>query len=421
MSKRSSRDVRRASRFEVLHRVYTLGSASRHELAAVSGLSPATVANVVSELLSWGVLTEVSTEDSGGGRPRARLAVNPARGSVIGVDVAETYIQVDVFDLALEVRATVQQPLHAEHNRPDDVLDRIEQLVEAALAQAGVAQSEVLGAGVSMPGQVDRVGGVSVFAPNFSWQQVPFIRLLSERLALPLHLDNPLKASTMAELWFGAGRREDDLAVLTVGTGVGAGFAIGGALVRGMSNSAGEWGHSVIVIDGRLCRCGNRGCIEAYVGAPGIMQLLRESSATSGLLHPEDQSATITALAAALARNDPAAEAVLYETARYLGVGLGNLINTLNPAVIVIGGWVTDLIGKWLLPAATGMAARHTFDRTFSATRIELSTLSRNPVSLGAGIFALEGFLDSLGVSSYHDSTRHQQAIATTTSPRAIP
>ncbi|WNI18037.1 ROK family protein [Actinacidiphila sp. ITFR-21] len=417
MSAHSSRDVRRASRFEVLHQIYALGSASRNQLAGASGLSAATVAAIVSELLNWGVLSEVSIEDSGGGRPRARLAVNPQRGFVVGVDVAETYIQIDVFDLALQVKASGQQTLDAEDNQPGAVLDRIEHGVAAMLTEAGVPQDSVVGVGVSMPGQVDRVGGVSVFAPNFSWQQVPFIKLLSDRLPLPLYLDNPLKASTMAELWFGVGRKVDDLAVLTIGTGVGAGFAVGGALVRGTGNAAGEWGHSAIVIDGRPCRCGNRGCLEAYIGARGIMQQLREHMPDSRLLRSDDQVATIGALAEGLAADDEAATAVLRRTARYLGVGIGGLINMLNPAVIVVGGWVTELLGPWLVPAATQWAAQHTFDRTFNATRIELSTVVGNPVSLGAGIFALEGFLVSLGVSTFRDSARHAAAIATTTLP----
>lgn len=413
----SSRDVRRASRFEVLHQIYALGSASRHLLTESSGLSPATVATIVSELLNWGVLSEVSTEDSGGGRPRARLAVNPARGCVVGVDVSETYVQIDVFDLALQVRASDQQPLDAGHNRPDDVLDRIEQGVAATLAAAGVPRSDVVGVGVSVPGRIDRVGGVSVFAPNFGWQDVPFIRLLSERLHLPLYLDNPLKASTMAELWFGAGREADDLAVVTLGTGVGAGFTVGGALVRGNGNAAGEWGHSAVVIDGRLCRCGNRGCLEAYVGARGIMEQLRAYAPDSRLLRGDDQAATIAALAEGLAAGDEIAQAVLRQTTRYLGVGLGNLINMLNPAVVVVGGWVTGLLGPWLVPEATAMAAQHTFDRTFSATRVEMSAVTGNPISLGAAIFALEGFLAGLGVSTFHDPARHAAAIATSTQP----
>ncbi|MEU9554366.1 ROK family transcriptional regulator [Streptomyces fumanus] len=417
MGIRSSRDVRRASRFEVLHQIYALGSASRTSLASASGLSTPTVATVVSELLDWGVIGEVSTEDSGGGRPRARLAVNPARGFVIGVDVSETYVQTDVFDLALQPRASDRQALDAGHNHPGDVIDRIERGVTAVLGTAGVPRGDVVGIGVSVPGRIDRAGGVSVFAPNFAWRQVPFIELLSPRLPLPLYLDNPLKASTMAELWFGAGRGARDLAVVTLGTGVGAGFAVGGTLVRGTGNAAGEWGHSTVVIDGRPCRCGNRGCLEAYVGAPGIMRQLRERAPGSPLLRPDSQTATVAALAEALAAGDPVAEAVLRQTARYLGVGIGTLVNMLDPAVVVLGGWVTALLGRWLVPAATALAARHTFAPAFHSVRFETSALTGNPISLGAGIFALEGFLAGLGVSTSRDPARHTAAIATTTPP----
>jgi predicted NBD/HSP70 family sugar kinase len=406
MGGRSSSEVRRASRFEVLHQLYVAGSATRDELADGSGLSFATVATVVGELLDWGVVREVATEASGGGRPRTRFAVNPARGSVLGIDVAETYVQVDLLDLALAAQASIRRELHPRRNRPADVREHIDRGVRAALAEAGVAREDVVGAGVSMPGQVDRAGGVSVFAPNFSWRGVPFVELLAERLAVPMHLDNPLKASAIAELWFGAGRRTDDLAVLTIGTGVGAGLAVAGSLVRGTSNCAGEWGHTTIVPDGRLCRCGNRGCVETYVGAPGIMRHLRELAPDSPLSSPDDQTATITRLAAGLAEDDATARAVLAETTRYLGPAVGNLINMLNPSLIVVGGWVVDLLGPWLVPAVTERAARHTFDRSFSATRIETSRLRRNPVSLGAAIFALEGFLSGLGVSGYHDAHR---------------
>jgi len=406
MTRRTSRDIRRANRFEVVRHIYATGPASRQEIAAESGLSFATVATVVSELLDFGVLRESSLEDSGGGRPRARLAVNPRRGWLIGVDIAETYVQVELLDLALTVTASVKEALHPEDNQPGAVVDHIVAGIDAVIGQAGIPRADVVGVGVSLPGQVDRAGGVSVFAPNFSWQAVPFIDLLRARVDLPLHLDNPLKASTVAELWFGAGRRADDIVVLTIGTGVGAGIAIGGSLIRGVTNCAGEWGHTAIVLDGRLCRCGNRGCVEAYVGAPAIMAQLRDLAPGSRLLHPEDQDLTLTELAAALGDGDEVADAVIDETARYLGVGIANLINTLNPAIIVLGGWVCERIGPWLLPAARATAARHTFDRTLAATSIELSTFTGNPVSRGAATFALEGFLAELGVPSRHDPSR---------------
>lgn len=404
---RPSRALRQVNTFEVLRQVFRAGSGTRQQLAEASSLSFATVAAVTSDLLDVGVLHESEMEASGGGRPRARLAVNPDRGVLLGIDVAETYVQVDLLDLALTLRGSVKQELDPESNHAEDVIALIAHGVRTVLKQTRTPRAQLLGAGVSVPGQVDRQGGVSVFAPNFAWHDVPFAKMLRRRIRTPLHLDNPLKASTVAELWFGAGRDVDDLVVLTIGTGVGAGIAVRGSLLRGTTNCAGEWGHTAIVLDGRLCRCGRRGCVEAYVGAPGIMEQLRELAPASALLHHEDQTLTITEIAGALDQQDETAEAVIAETARYLGVGIANLINTLNPQAIVVGGWVNELLGPWLIPAAAAKAARHTFDRTFTATRIQRSSLGRNPVGLGMATFALEGFLARLGIPSKHDPTRN--------------
>jgi predicted NBD/HSP70 family sugar kinase len=237
------------------------------------------------------------------------------------------------------------------------------------------------------------VSGVSVFAPNWGWRDVPLQALLAEYVDLPLHLDNPLKASTIAELWFGAGRSRDNVVVVTLGTGVGAGIAVGGSLYRGATNSAGEWGHTTLVLDGRPCHCGARGCVEAYVGAPGIMQHLRELDPRSPLLHTDRQTATIDALAGALRTGDPVAEQTVAETARYLGAGVACLINLLNPDVIVLSGWVAAKLGKPLLDGIRGVLARHSLQRPLGAVDIELCPLASNPVSLGAATFALEAVL----------------------------
>jgi predicted NBD/HSP70 family sugar kinase len=176
-------------------------------------------------------------------------------------------------------------------------------------------RSAVLGVGISVPGLVEPSGGVSVFAPNWGWHDVPLMQMLRARIDLPLYLDNPLKAIAVAELWFGAGRGVENLVSLNIGTGVGAGVVIDGELYRGTTNSAGEWGHTSIVLDGRACRCGNQGCLEAYVGAPGIIRLLQELAPTSDMLHPNDQTATIAALAEAVGHGDVLAARVLREVA----------------------------------------------------------------------------------------------------------
>ncbi|MFF4750234.1 ROK family transcriptional regulator [Streptomyces sp. NPDC002514] len=395
--KRTSRDIRTANRYEVLRQIIAESPASRQELAAATGLSLATVATLVGELLDLRMITEVGFEDSAGGRPRGLVAVNASGGALIGVDIAETYVHAELFDLALNVLARADEELRPDENRPEQVVGHVAAAVGSVVAQAGVEAARVLGVGVSFPGQVDRDSGVAEYAANWDWHGVPLHALLAEHIAYPLYLDNPLRACTVAELWFGAARGRGDAVVVNLGTGVGAGLALGGGLYRGVSNSAGEWGHTTLVLDGRRCHCGNQGCVETYVGAPGIMRNLREVSPRSALLHPEDQTATIDALARAVAADDPVAVTVVRDTARYLGAGISDLINLLNPEVVVLSSWVAARLGERLLAEVRGAVAGYALRRPLAATEIVLSPIPTDPVSLGAATFALEGALQPGG------------------------
>ncbi|MDX3451168.1 ROK family transcriptional regulator [Streptomyces sp. ME02-8801-2C] len=394
--KRTSRDIRTANRYEVLRQIIAHSPTSRQELAAASGLSLATVATLVGELLELRMITEVGFEDSAGGRPRGLVAVNASGGALIGVDIAETYVHVELFDLALNVLARADEDLRPGESLPEQVVSHVAAAVGSVVAQAGIEGARVLGVGVSVPGQVDRDTGISEYAPNWDWHDVPLLDLLSEVIAYPLYLDNPLRAGAVAEMWFGAARGRGDVVVVNLGTGVGAGLALQGGLYRGVSNSAGEWGHTTLVLDGRLCRCGNHGCVEAYVGAPGIMLNLRELAPDSPLLHPEDQTATIDALARGVDAGDPVAVEVVRETARYIGAGIANLVNVLNPEVVVLSSWVARTLGEPLLREVREAVGRHALSRPFAATEIVLSPIPTDPACLGAATFALEGALSSV-------------------------
>ncbi|WP_306312119.1 ROK family transcriptional regulator [Streptomyces hydrogenans] len=395
MIRRTSQDIRRLNRFEVLRRVYAgPGAMSRQDIAAATGLSFATVANLTAELLEAGVLVEAGHEESGGGRPRARLAVNAERGALIGVDIAETSVHAELFDLALTVRHSVERPLPPGDVHPSDVVDALAGAVGELLAASGTDRGRVLGAGVSVPGMVEREGGVSSFSPYWSWHEVPLRALLDERLGLPLWLDNPLRASTVAEMWCGAGREVDDLVVLTLRAGVGAGIAIGGQLYRGFTNSAGEWGHTCLALDGRPCTCGNRGCVEAYVSLRGIAETWRELAPGDARATGPDDAVTVAALARAADAGDPAAAAAIDRTGRYLGAAVANLVNLVNPQVVVVGNQVVDLLGERLLPVAYEAVGRHALALPHRAATLCRSAVPHNPVTLGAATFALEGFLD---------------------------
>ncbi|MFJ5530574.1 ROK family protein [Streptomyces sp. NPDC093261] len=397
MKRGTSRDIRTANRYEVLRRIIARSPTSRPKLAAMTGLSLPTVATLVGELLDLGMLTEVGFEDSAGGRPRGLVAVNASGGALIGVDIAETYVRVELFDLALNVLARADEDMRPGQSRPEQVAAQVAAAVGSVVAQAGVEGSRVLGTGVSVPGQVDRDRGVVEYAANWGWHDVPLLDLLAQHIAPPLYLDNPLRACVVAELWFGAARGREDAVVVNLGTGVGAGLALGGSLHRGVSNSAGEWGHTTLVLDGRPCHCGNQGCVETYVGAPGIMHNLREVGPDSPLLDPGDQTATIDALARAVAEGDAVALKVVRDTARYLGAAIADLVNLLNPEVVVLSSWVAAALGEPLLAEVRAAVERHALRRSFAATEIVLSPIPNDPVCLGAATFALEGALRSAG------------------------
>ena len=398
--KRTVKDLRRTNRHLVLQQIYFSGSSSRLELSQHTGLSPATVTNVVTGLLEEGIVIESGLEESQGGRPRAILTINESYGCFVGIDVGETHIQAELFDMTMSNLNTVRCSLTPDENEPQQVVERIAQGVESLLAESGVQRGKIIGVGIGVPGVVEPQGGVSVFAPNWGWHDVPLLSMVGKHIGLPLYLDNGAKAMALAEMWFGAGRGAENLAVLLIGTGVGAGIVAQGRLYRGATNSAGEWGHTVIELDGRMCRCGSRGCLEAYVGAPAIIQRLREQEPDREFVG--DQTTTISAIVETARRGDRAAVQVLEDTAHYLGAGVGNLINLFNPGLVVLGGWAGLQIGRYILPELRRFAERYALKRPLSATRITLSQLGQDAISMGGACLVLGDFLGSEGWQGPH-------------------
>lgn len=390
MTARSAADIRRGNLFEVLRRVSVGGPVSRQEIVTASSLSMATVASIVSELLQLDLLTESETVRRATGRPLTRLTVNPAFGLFIGVDVAETYIHAALFDAALDARAEERVAVVDPVGDPAGVVQQIAELVRRLSDRANGDQ--VRGVGICVPGLVDDADGVSVFAPNWAWRQVPVRRMLAEQFNHPVHLDNPLRALVVSELWRDPGLGGKNLAVVNLGTGVGAGLAFGGDLYRGTSNSAGEWGHTTVVLDGWACRCGSSGCVEAYVGAPGLLRHLREADPGHRALRL-GQTEAIIELARSFEAGDAAAIAAVQAGGRYLGAGLGSLVNVVNPDAVVLVGWVSDLLGDALLAAARRDAESHALVRPLAVVDFSVRSGVGNPVARGAATFALEAAL----------------------------
>ena len=186
----------------------------------------------------------------------------------------------------------------------------------------------------------------------FGWESVPLGRLLRSGTRLPLYIDNGVKAMGQAEMWFGAGRGAQSVVACLIGSGVGASIIANGVALRGVTSSAGEWGHSTVVVDGRPCRCGSLGCLEAYVGAEAILDQY------GSRLPGADQEAELAALID-LAPTSARAADILDTTALYLGLSIADLINMFNPERIILGGWACYSGSTCCLPSARRQVKVH--------------------------------------------------------------
>jgi predicted NBD/HSP70 family sugar kinase len=370
---------------------------SRQDLSQATGLSPASVSNVTRELISEGVIVEAGSVDSDGGRPRVLLRMNPDHGYVIGVDVGETRIRVELFDLMMAERAKVDYPLNPHEHSVGQVVDRILAGLATVLADGGVDSAGLLGVGIGVPGVVEQGAEALVHGQTYGWDAVPLGRLLRAGIDVPLYIDNGAKTMGQAELWFGAGRGAQNAVIGLIGSGVGASIITNGSPHRGATSSAGEWGHTTVMVGGRTCRCGSSGCLEAYVGAEAILD--RYGRPLSG----EDQESALAALIAEAGTSAQAA-AVLHDTVRYLGAGLASLINLFNPERIIVGGWAGLLLGERYLPAIRESAREQSLRHPFAETSIELCRLGPDAVALGAATLPVErllnGAVDTAGKKS---------------------
>ncbi|MFB7043058.1 MULTISPECIES: ROK family protein [unclassified Streptomyces] len=402
-SGRTVRDLRRENRTAVLRRLYFDGPMSRLTLGPATGLSSGSVSNVVAELVAEGLVEEAGSVDSAGGRPRTLLRISPGSGFMIGVDIGETRIRIELFDLALTELARAERPLASSGPRTarydvDLVVAHLREGIAEVLRTAEVPAELLLGVGVGVPGIVARTpeDGAVVHGQTVDWDAVPLERLLRESVELPAsvpyRIDNGAKTLGQAEMWFGAGRGARSAVVVLFGSGVGA-CVVTDPMGPGRAL---EWGHLTVRVRGRRCRCGSQGCLEAYAGAEALLERWREA----GGRPPEDTDEE-TALTAMLAAAYPAgagtapdatALAVLEETAEFLGAGFADLINLFQPERILVGGWAGLQLGTRFLETVTGYARAYALRYPASRTGIGLGTLGPEAVTVGAALLPLVDF-----------------------------
>jgi glucokinase len=277
-------------------------------------------------------------------------------------------------------------------------LAAVEACLNEVLGSPGESRAQVTGVGIGAPGPLDRETGVLLEAPNLGWTDFPLRELVTQGTGLPATLDNDANCATYGEWWMGAGRGSNTLVGLTLGTGIGGGLVLNGELYRGASGVAGEFGHTTIAATGRKCRCGNYGCLEAYASGPNIaaravegIQAGAESILTE-LVDGDLTRMTAAAVYEGVVLGDDYAHEVMDETAKFLGVGVANLLNGLNPDIVVIAGGVTRA-GDHLFVPLRKEVRRRAFRSAVEACRIVPAALPETAGVIGAaGVFKRETF-----------------------------
>lgn len=390
----SQTSLHRANLERVVRAVRMAGSLTQAEIARGTGLSAATVSNIVRELKDGGTV-EVTPTSAGGRRARS-VSLSGDAGIVIGVDFGHTHLRVAVGNLAHQVLAEESEPLDVDASSAQG-FGRAEQLVKRLIETTGISPGKVIGVGLGVPGPIDvesgTLGSTSILP---GWTGINPSEELAARLGVPVYVDNDANLGALGELVWGSGRGVKDLAYIKVASGVGAGLVIDGHIYRGPGGTAGEIGHITLDESGPVCRCGNRGCLETFTAARYVLPLLRPS-------HGPDL--TMERVVQLAREGDPGCRRVIGDVGRHIGSGVANLCNLLNPSRVVLGGSLAEA-GELVLAPIRDSVSRYAIP---SAGR-QLSVL---PGALGARAEVLGAL--ALVLSEMGDSTLLESTLPTVT------
>ncbi|MBM9507355.1 ROK family transcriptional regulator [Actinacidiphila acididurans] len=379
----SQSSLHRANLERVVRAVRLAGSLTQAEIARSTGLSAATVSNIVRELRDNGTV-QVTPTSSGGRRARS-VALSGDAGIVVGVDFGHSHLRVAVGNLAHQVLAEQSEPIDVDASASEG-FDRAEQLVARLVESTGIQSDKVLGVGLGVPGPIDVESGTlgsTAILPG--WSGINPRQELSDRLGVPVQVDNDANLGALGELVWGGGRGVKDLAYIKVASGVGAGLVIDGRIYHGPGGTAGEIGHITLDESGPVCRCGNRGCLETFTAARYVLELLRGSHG-DGL--------TVPRMVQLAREGDPGCRRVIGDVGRHIGMGVASLCNILNPSRIVLGGDLAEA-GELVLGPIRESVSRYAIPSAAQRLSVVPGALGARAEVLGALALVLSEMGDS--------------------------
>ncbi len=338
--------MREANRARIVDSLKRHGHLTQVELAGSTGLSPATVSNIVKELSASGVLNTSTTSRSG----RRAVEVTLARrlGLVAGLHFSSRHLRVAISDVGRTVVAENHVPLALEH-RHDRELDRASLLLGDMVESVNATLGDIMAVGIALPAPIDEKTGM-IATPGLlrGWEGVPVAEAMSNRVQVPVFVDTEANLGVLAEARSGAARGARGAAYIRVGHNISAGLLINGSVYHGVSGKAGQIGHVTIDENGPICKCGSRGCLDTLAGGPALLELFRDDP---GMQRIRD-------LLLRAESGDASAKRVIADAGRHIGIAAASLANLFDPELLVIGGELAQAGETLLAPL------RHALERS---------------------------------------------------------
>ena len=381
--------IRGINRAIILTTIKSHNPIDRALVARLTGLSPATVTGITSELIDKGLVFEKEPGDSRGGRPPILLAINPRGGFVIGIKLMEDHALGALTDLEASVLAKGSVPL--ADRTATTAVNALAQLVESLLRETDISRDYLLGVGVGLAGIIDSERGILRESPFFGWRDLPLREMLQSRVHADVYLDNDVNTLTLAEQWFGAGQGVDDFLTVTIGRGIGLGIVANGRFYRGAGGGAGEFGHILVDSDGPLCNCGKKGCLETYISYPALLQQAAQAKQAGTI---DKAPASVEELLAMAEDNSQPIQDILRSAGTLLGKSIANLVNIFNPALIIISGEGV-VLGKWVIEPMRAAIQSYCMPDLLNDVKISVEPWGDDVWARGAASLVLRNLFES--------------------------
>jgi predicted NBD/HSP70 family sugar kinase len=409
----------------ILRLIHSGSNYSRLDLARKTGLSPALITSIVRNLITRKLVSEAPAVSSLVGRKPIPLEVRSDAGLLLGVDIGSFFSRVVIADMNGQI---VHQD-QIETGIPDGrvrVLQRVFECVHRAIAESKINPETLLGMGIAHSGVIDTEKGLVLSFPRpgqmAQWKNVPLQAIFEDEFHLPCLLEDSVRTMATAERHFGLGREEDDFLFIEVGMGIGAAIFVDGKLYRGGGGKAGEFGHVTVDETGPLCSCGNSGCLESVASCAAIIHAGRLAiergvdSRIRDLARGDLARISIEVIAQAAAEGDSLAFRVLQEASSYIAGGLADLVNLLNPRLIIFGGALFRAAPQLLSDPLRRIIRQRALEKSSNDVQLRISPLGPEAGARGASRMIAVRALGDLYMRTTSRAlprTHHEETVAT--------